>query len=170
MLSTLGHRNNRSEHWWVATGWNMPDDLISAPADDRDALMFYDVSMRCLSQQNYKIQRWSRQRSIAVSREFDTRWVFAAVHSSDEGGTTLIGQVIDGLNELIRSEEFNFIDRVLRIVPTGTASRHVLLTLVRATYPIRPKLNYWQPFALALRHAFEARGLNGDKLLRGLID
>lgn len=97
-------------------------------------------------------------------------WVFRIVDSSDDEGLGLIGPTVDGINDLIGKGDFSYIDRILVAVPVDTASRHVLLTLARSTFPVRQKLSGWKPFVTSLRGAFIARGLNADKLLKGLVE
>lgn len=100
----------------------------------------------------------------------DLSWVFEALHSDEDSGPQLIGQTIDGVNQIIASRDFRLLDRVLEIFLAELASTHVLLTLARSTYPVRPKLNGWKPFTLGLKGVFDDRGLDAVRLLKGLID
>ena len=97
------------------------------------------------------------------------KWVFDAIFSRDDTGVMVLGDTIDGLNRLIARGDFDYIDRVLSAIPTTTASRHILLAIARATFPIRQKLARWKPFVLSVKDAFISRGLDADRMLKGLI-
>ncbi|PKA44040.1 hypothetical protein CWR43_06965 [Rhizobium sullae] len=99
----------------------------------------------------------------------DASWIFKAIRSNDATGRAQIGAVIDGINALIGSENYSLLDKVFQAIPTRTAGRHVLLSLVRATAPIRTRLLGWQPFVLEVKKEFDERGLESDRLLKGLI-
>ena len=105
-----------------------------------------------------------------VTEKIDARWIFEALRSGDPDGRELIAQTIDGVNALIAKREFRFLDRVFVIIPPSTASRHVLLALLRASAPVRSKLTYWQTYVTKVRDAFDHRGLDSARLLRGLVD
>lgn len=100
----------------------------------------------------------------------DLKWLFEAVHSSDPDGVKYVGPTIDGINSLISERNFEFIDMVFSIIPPMTASRHVLLALLRSTAPVRSKLSEWKRYTLLVRESFDNRGLDAARLLKGLIE
>jgi len=104
----------------------------------------------------------------AISKH-DFGWVFDAARSTDVNGASKLPFVIDGVNSLIASKSFGMLDRVIQVIPVETASRHILLGIARATFPVRSKLNAWQQFVLQVKDEFANRGLNADGLLKGLL-
>lgn len=103
-------------------------------------------------------------------QDFDAKWIFEARNSTDEDGISKLTSTIDGVNHLISIQEYKFLDQVFAVIPPSTASRHVLLALVRSTFPVRSRLSTWQHFVLKVKSAFDDRDLDSAKLLKGLID
>lgn len=103
-------------------------------------------------------------------QDFDAKWIFEARNSTDEDGISKLTSTIDGVNHLISIQEYKFLDQVFAVIPPSTASRHVLLALVRSTFPVRSRLSAWQHFVLKVKSAFDDRDLDSAKLLKGLID
>lgn len=100
----------------------------------------------------------------------DIRWIFEVAASTEENGASFVGMVIDGVNTLISNGDFKSIDRALESMPVGeNASRHVLVTMARATFPVRSKLTAWQGFVRSVSNSFAARGIDHARLLKGLI-
>ena len=98
----------------------------------------------------------------------DTRWMFFVINSIDSDGPAPLDATLDGINTLIGKRDFVLLNRFLRIVPTDSANRYALLGLARATFPVRTKLKDWQSFVENCYVAFNARGLDAAKLLKGL--
>lgn len=104
---------------------------------------------------------------VKDARQFDASWMFQVVRSTDAQGETPLEATIDGVHELIRRGEFGVLDRVLKNVPES-ANRFALLGLARSTFPIRSKLAHWRSFVVKCKRALDKRGLDGEKLLKGL--
>lgn len=98
----------------------------------------------------------------------DLGWLFEALHSTDESGVKVLGVVVDGVNDLVRSRAFRLLDQALSDINVDTASKHVLLGLARSTYPVRTKLTEWKTFVIRVDEAFRRRELDSDRLLKGL--
>lgn len=107
--------------------------------------------------------------SESVKPEVDLTWAFSAARSTDANGLSVLDATIDGVNQLIASREYRFLDRVLDLIPTDKASRHVVLALARSSFPVRSKLTKWQKFVRNARTSFAVRGLDADRLLKGLL-
>lgn len=106
--------------------------------------------------------------AIPSLQRSEISWLFSAAASTDVSGSQLVGKVIDGVNHLIRDKNFRTLDMALEAVPKR-ASKHVLVALARSSFPVRTKLVGWQSFIHELKHAFDARQLDGAKLLNGMI-
>lgn len=107
--------------------------------------------------------------SPSDERKSDASWIFSAAMSTDANGASMVGKVIDGVNELIAARDFKGIDRALARVPTGNTSKHVLIALARATFPVRTKLSTWHTFVHEVQKGLANRGLDHTRLLKGLI-
>src|SRR6266705_233752 len=53
--------------------------------------------------------------SLKMAPEFDARWVFNALRSTDADGIEHLGATIDGVNRLIALREFRFLDRIFEV-------------------------------------------------------
>ena len=98
----------------------------------------------------------------------NSEWIFSVVNSTDADGTAPLDATIDGINSLIEKRDFVFLDRVLRLISDDRINRYALLGMARATFPVRSKLSYWQLFISNCHRALKNRGLDADKLLKGL--
>jgi hypothetical protein len=107
--------------------------------------------------------------SNARPHPVDTSWFFRALEADQETGLAILEEVIVGINSLIKAQRFGLLNSMLEDMPTAVTSQHILLALARSTFAVRSKLPKWKPFVLRVKLGFEARGLDANRLLMGLI-
>lgn len=80
-----------------------------------------------------------------------------------------IGKIIDGISEHIVNEQWILIDHMLNGIDLNQSTA-ILLTYARATFPIRQKLSKWKMAIENIEDEFKRRGLEHERLLKGLIN
>lgn len=80
-----------------------------------------------------------------------------------------IGKIIDNVSIHISKNQWDLIDKMLDSIDLSNPTV-ILLTYVRATFPIRQKLSTWKRAINRIKNEFEQRGLDSEMLLRGLIN
>lgn len=80
--------------------------------------------------------------------------------------------LVDAIHQihlLFKNKQFDYFnDRYLTINTDGLAPE-IMLLFTRTTFPARHLLKDWNPFVLKSKDSLDKAGLNGDKLLRGLL-
>ena len=105
------------------------------------------------------------------SQSSDLKWYFMAMQSGgdEEIRTGAMGDVIDGINELIATRQFSVLSKLLESLDLSQVSTSVLLTFVRASFPIREYIDGWRAFVSSVSDEITRKGLDGEELLRGTI-
>lgn len=77
--------------------------------------------------------------------------------------------VIANMTHLLKTNDFEEVDRLLQSVKVNQAAPEMLVALLRTTYPVRgQRLRYWPKLLRAVRTELAARNLDAEKILRGL--
>lgn len=98
-------------------------------------------------------------------------WIFRALtrEPTDESTTREMIDFIDGINSLIENDEINTLDVILSILPIDKLTTQLVLSAVRATYPIRDHLANWVKLRNRAANLFKERGRDPGVLLKGII-
>lgn len=108
-------------------------------------------------------------RTVSTGAVLDSSWIFQILSSTDADGEKPLKPTLKGVNALIASANFAFLDRLLISLPLKNMNRFVMLGLARSSNPVRSKLSNWRTFILRARDELEARNLDSARLLQGLI-
>lgn len=77
--------------------------------------------------------------------------------------------LVSGIADLFTESAYGEVDSLLADPEIDRFSDTALVTLVRTTFPARAKLTNWASCLEQVRSILEARGLDSEKLLRGLL-
>ena len=129
------------------------EDLVCAVNLARVVQVFPAYSERVLPQ---------RKGAIALS------WVAQAEARPDRISTKDLQDVIDGINNALNADRFDLLDEVLRELNTLTMSVEAIIAFLRVPFMGRHRLKEWRAFRERAAAEFSRRGLDADRLLRGL--
>lgn len=76
--------------------------------------------------------------------------------------------MVQGMNDLLRQQNFDTVDLVLRSMNPAALGPELLVGLVRITSAVRSKLPGWAGFLKVVRGELQSRNLNVATLLKGL--
>jgi hypothetical protein len=108
-------------------------------------------------------------RAFAVKRSVDLSWLMNAIAAGRNAcGMEVLAQLITGLSELLTNQAYEEVDLILRSVPLRGVSPEAMLALARTSFAARHKLTEWKKFVQSVRRELAQRGLDPDKLARGL--
>lgn len=105
----------------------------------------------------------------AKDRRESLEWLAPATNGSQESSNLELAAVIRGLTQLIGKSEYPLIDRILRSFQPGQTSPAMNLAVLRTTGSVRSKLKAWHDLVPRVRFDLQGRGLDADRLLRGLL-
>jgi hypothetical protein len=76
--------------------------------------------------------------------------------------------VISAINGVLKARAFNLLDAIFDAVDASKTDPTVLIAFLRTSFAVRMKLSSWQPLLKRAAAEFQQRGLDGERLLRGL--
>lgn len=79
-----------------------------------------------------------------------------------------MAEIIDGIHNLIRKNKIKFINNILGNTLDESSSQESIVTLLRASFPIRSKLPKWGALYRKARGWLLDKELDPDKILIGL--
>jgi hypothetical protein len=86
--------------------------------------------------------------------------------------TAQIAEVIGAINDLVLTHDRKFnltaMNAVFSRADPELIASTIQVAMLRGSFPFRERLEAWQPFRDKVRRVLEGRGLDPDKLLRGL--
>lgn len=103
--------------------------------------------------------------------ERNLEWFYSAIKDGAESKPTptALVEVINGVNDFIRGYAFIELDRILQSTDVTVISVARLVTMIRATYPVRSRLGEWVPFRNAAITELNERGKDSSLLLKGVV-
>jgi hypothetical protein len=108
-------------------------------------------------------------RTFAIKRSVDLSWLTNTIAAGrDACGIDVLAKLITGFSELLTNQAYEEVDLVLRSVPLVWVSPEAMLALARTSFAARHKLTEWKRFVQSTRRELARRGLDPDKLARGL--
>jgi hypothetical protein len=85
-------------------------------------------------------------------------WLLQALSGDTEKSTSdELVEVINGLNDLLKSRQFSVVDLVLKAVDVKRLSPEMLLAFSRTTFAVRSKLSMWRPFVMKAKQELNRR-------------
>jgi len=69
---------------------------------------------------------------------------------------------------LFKKKDYGSVEEILAIADLDNFSNTAMVALVRTTYPAKDKLNNWTDTVERVRENLVRKGLDAEKLLRGL--
>ena len=112
------------------------------------------------------LQNPSNRKSV----ERNLEWFYSAINdgANSKPTPTALVEVINGINEFIRGYAFKELDRILKSTDLAVVSVASLVTIIRATYPVRSRLGEWVPFRNSAITELNSRGKDSSLLLKGV--
>lgn len=97
-------------------------------------------------------------------------WVQSAMKPLGQDKVADVADVVESLYGQLGEEGFEAIDAWLARIDADKADTVKLLAILRALFRSRSKLPAWQPLVGRALGAFDARGLQGRRILAGLFE
>lgn len=76
--------------------------------------------------------------------------------------------LVQGIATLFKKKDYGSVEEILAIADLDNFSNTAMVALVRTTYPAKDKLNNWTDTVERVRENLVRKGLDAEKLLRGL--
>ena len=76
--------------------------------------------------------------------------------------------LVQGIATLFKKKDYGSVEEILTIANLDNFSNTAMVALVRTTYPAKDKLNNWVDTVERVRENLVRKGLDAEKLLRGL--
>lgn len=108
-------------------------------------------------------------REQSDSQIFSSSWLSdAVVAGPDRYDIGVLTKIVSELESGMRAGNFELIGGLLRKLPYEALSPQVVVTVLRTTFSARAYIPRWTQAREAARQALSRRGLNSERILRGL--
>lgn len=115
--------------------------------------------------QGARKQALKSSQAISLSRVFQTLNGTA----SEKTGVKELATAIRFINRLIGEYKFDLLGRILLSCKLDKMAPQMIIAFVRAIHPVRSRVRGWRRFVEKAKAELDQRGLDGAKLLRGVV-
>lgn len=99
---------------------------------------------------------------------FSLDWI-ANAKADDHVSDSTLGEIIEGVNNILRLKRPAEMDRILRSLPVEELAPNAIVVIARLTFALRERLYFWNQFLDRARTSLAAKGVNATTALAGLI-